>query len=81
MSIEADSTMMMVSSKVVHPGHYNQGPIECWDFVVSHKMGFLEGNIVKYLCRYQHKNGIEDLLKAREYLNKLIEVTRDQASS
>jgi hypothetical protein len=54
-----------------HPAHYNNG-IECWDYIASHNMGFLEGNIIKYVTRYKHKNGKEDLLKAREYLNKLI---------
>ena len=36
-------------------------------------MSFLEGNIVKYLARYKEKSGIEDLRKARWYLEKLIE--------
>jgi hypothetical protein len=55
-----------------HPEHYNKG-IECWDYVVSHNMGFLEGNIIKYVTRYKHKNGKADLLKAKEYLDKLLE--------
>jgi hypothetical protein len=36
-------------------------------------MGFLEGNIIKYVTRYKHKNGKADLLKAKEYLDKLLE--------
>jgi hypothetical protein len=60
------------SSLVKHPVHYNKG-IECWDYVVSHNMGFLEGNIIKYVTRYKHKNGKADLLKAKEYLDKLLE--------
>jgi hypothetical protein len=59
-------------SLVKHPEHYNKG-IECWDYVVSHNMGFLEGNIIKYVTRYKHKNGKADLLKAKEYLDKLLE--------
>jgi len=35
-------------------------------------MGFLEGNIVKYIARYKHKNGLEDLKKAEWYLQRLI---------
>lgn len=57
--------------KVKNPIYYNKG-IECWDYIVSHNMGFLEGNIVKYVTRYKGKNGKADLLKAREYLDKLI---------
>ena len=39
--------------------------------IVEH-LGFLYGNIIKYLWRYKHKNGIEDLQKARWYLDRLI---------
>jgi hypothetical protein len=58
--------------KTHHPDHYNKG-IECWDYIVSHNMGFLEGNIIKYITRYKLKNGRADLLKAKEYLDKLLE--------
>ena len=58
---------------VQHPDYYNQG-IECWDYIISHDMGFLQGNIIKYVTRYKNKNGKKDLLKAIEYLKKLIEV-------
>lgn len=63
--------------EVNHPQHYNQG-IECWDYTTSHNMGFLEGNVIKYVTRYQHKNGLEDLYKAQQYLNKLIEVKENE---
>ena len=65
-------------SMVEHPNHYNQG-IECWDYVVSHGLGFLEGNIIKYVTRYKHKNGLEELKKAKEYLDKLIEVESNES--
>lgn len=57
----------------MHPEHYNQG-IECWDYTTSHNMGFLDGNVVKYVTRFRHKNGLQDLHKAKQYLDKLIEV-------
>lgn len=47
--------------------------IQPWDFITSNNLGFLEGNIIKYVSRYKEKNGHEDLLKARHYLDKLIE--------
>lgn len=37
-------------------------------------MGFLDGNVVKYVTRFRHKNGLQDLHKAKQYLDKLIEV-------
>lgn len=57
---------------VNHPRHYTQGKIEVVDFILDQKLSFLEGNVVKYVCRYKLKNGIEDLKKANWYLGKLI---------
>lgn len=63
---------------VNHPSHYVSGGIETIDFLKA-KLGqagfegFLAGNILKYVTRYELKNGVEDLKKARWYLNKLIE--------
>lgn len=64
-------------NNVEHPEHYNKG-IECWDYIVSHNMDFLSGNIIKYVTRYKDKNGIEDLKKAKQYLDKLIEVEENK---
>ena len=59
------------------PDHYNFGKIECIDYLEDNlKQGFafyLDGNIKKYLHRWQYKdNPLEDLQKARWYLDKLI---------
>lgn len=63
---------------VNHPPHYTGGNIECIDAIRSSMtdmeyQGYLRGNIFKYLWRFRHKNGTEDLKKARWYLDKLIE--------
>lgn len=63
----------MKNCPVERPTHYTQGRIEVCDFIIDQKMGFLEGNIIKYVSRYKLKNGIEDLRKAKWYLDKLIE--------
>lgn len=62
---------------VNHPGHYCKGGIECIDAIGAAMSaeafrGFLKGNIMKYVFRYEAKNGIEDLKKAQWYLNRLI---------
>jgi hypothetical protein len=59
-----------------HPKHYTSGAIECWDYIVSQGLGFLEGNVIKYVTRYRHKNGREDLLKAKAYLDRLLKEVR-----
>ena len=57
-----------------NPVHYRLGEIEPWDYIIANHLSFLEGNIVKYITRWKYKNGIEDLRKAKVYLDKLIEV-------
>lgn len=57
---------------VQHPTHYNKG-IETIKYITSWEMDFLEGNIIKYVTRYKDKNGVEDLKKAKQYLEWLIE--------
>jgi hypothetical protein len=59
--------------------HYTTKEIQPWDAMeawMSHEAfsGFLQGNSIKYLARWKDKGGIEDLRKARHYLDKLIEV-------
>ena len=56
----------------ISPNYYQQGNIEVTDFIIDQSMSFLEGNVVKYLCRYKEKSGIQDLRKARWYIEKLI---------
>ena len=63
---------------VNHPAHYTQGGIECIDCIKSAIVGkvgieaFCAGNAIKYLFRYEEKNGIEDVKKARWYIDRLI---------
>ena len=57
-----------------NPSYYghDQAVVECIDYIESHAFDFLEGNIIKYVTRYEEKNGLEDLKKASWYLNRLI---------
>ena len=55
------------------PDYYQKGNIEVTDFIIDQSMSFLEGNVVKYITRYKEKSGIEDLRKARWYIDKLID--------
>jgi len=58
------------------PKHYNQGGIEVFDFIKSNNFNYAQGNVVKYVSRYRHKGTpIQDLMKAKWYLTKLIEET------
>lgn len=66
---------MPQANSVQHGGdHYKKKTIEPWDYIVANEIGFLEGNAIKYLTRWKEKGGIEDLKKAKHYIDKLIEV-------
>jgi hypothetical protein len=61
---------------VNHPSHYNQGKIEVIDYIEDLGMGedFCVGNAIKYLSRYKYKEKpLEDLKKARWYIDRLIQ--------
>jgi len=62
----------------INPNHYKQGQVECIDAIESSMTtdqfkGYLKGNIIKYMWRYENKGKVEDLKKSQWYLNKLIE--------
>lgn len=63
---------MKIIDMINNPPHYNKWKIEVLDFILDQKMNYMQGNCVKYLCRYQHKNWLQDLKKAKFYLDKLI---------
>lgn len=53
--------------------HYEDMKIQPIEFILENNLDFLQGNILKYICRYKSKNGLQDLNKARHYLDILIE--------
>lgn len=60
---------------VQHGGtHYKQFQYETWNVILDWGLGYLDGNAVKYLSRWRHKGGVQDLKKAAHYIQKLIEV-------
>ena len=67
-----------MNDSVNHPSHYTQGGIECIDAIEAAVTGLigieavLTAQIIKYIWRWKHKNGLEDLNKALWYLQKLI---------
>lgn len=53
--------------------HYRDKAIQPWDYITANDIGYLEGNVIKYVSRWKDKGGVEDLRKAQHYLAKLIE--------
>jgi hypothetical protein len=63
---------MSANDKQVGGSHYHL-VIQPWDYIHKNGIGFLAGNVIRYVTRYKEKNGKEDLLKAIHFLEKLIE--------
>ena len=67
-----------VPDMVNHPQHYTQGGIECIDALKAATVGkrgieaVCVSNVIKYLWRYEEKNGIEDVRKAKFYIERLL---------
>lgn len=53
--------------------HYTQHQIQVIEFCERNKLGWCASNVIKYVCRENRKNGLEDLIKARVYLDTLIQ--------
>lgn len=71
---------MSANEKQIGGDHY-QKTIQPWDAMAAWMTqdeftGYLRGNVIKYVARYKDKGGVQDLEKARHYLDKLIEVER-----
>ena len=60
--------------KQVAGSHYKDLPIQPVEYIHANAMGYLEGNVVKYVSRWRKKNGIADLEKAKHYIELLIEL-------
>tara|TARA_B110000495_G_scaffold18686_1_gene13213 strand:+ start:14993 stop:15262 length:270 start_codon:yes stop_codon:yes gene_type:complete len=66
-----------LSDPVNKPAHYGQGNIECIEYLEDflneeEYIGYLRGNIAKYLHRFRYKNGLQDVEKADWYLHRLV---------
>lgn len=76
---ENEETEKTLDDKVNHPSHYTYGDIEIIEFIeqvtkdYKPELAFAIGNAIKYISRANHKNGKEDLDKARWYLNRAFE--------
>jgi len=68
----AEDRWLGVNEQQIGGEHYLT-EIQPWDFILANNLSFLEGNIIKYICRYRNKGGVQDLYKADHYLKKLIE--------
>lgn len=69
-----EESIMAANDTQVGGEHYVTGGLQHWDVVYKFNLGYFEGQITKYIFRWRKKNGVEDLKKARHFLDKLIEM-------
>ena len=62
----------------INPDHYGSSGIDVIDFCQANNLDFMQGNVIKYVFRYKNKNGLEDLEKAKEYIDRMIENLLDE---
>lgn len=77
-SVATKAQVQLASNRQVGGDHYRQKTIQPWTAMESWMTreefeGYLRGNVIKYIARYKDKNGIEDVYKARHYLERLTE--------
>jgi len=83
--VELKSLSISNPDNVNHPSHYNESGIECIEAIRatlgSEFPAYCKGNVMKYLWRYQYKNGIEDIKKAQVYLNWMVEYLEEKETN
>jgi hypothetical protein len=62
--------------KQVGGNHYLKYKISPLEFIIKNNIGFVEGNILKYILRFKEKGGVQDLLKAKHYIELLIDSSK-----
>jgi len=76
MGLISGQTLDMKSSSLdvqISGNHYKKYKIQPIEFIIANEIPFIEGNIIKYICRHKDKNGIEDLKNIKHYVDLLIE--------
>ena len=66
--------MEKATDKQIGGTHYKHFAIQPIEFIEKNGLSFCQGNVIKYVARYKHKNGIEDLKKAKHYIDLLIQL-------
>lgn len=67
----------MTKEDIVNPKRYTQNKLQCWDFWLKAGLDPLIASAVKYVWRYKDKNGLQDLEKAKVFINKAIDTFND----
>ena len=73
-----EEQFMKSFKKQVGGSHYKNYKIQPVEFIIKNNIGFVEGNIIKYILRFKEKGGVQDLLKAKHYIELLIDSSKSK---
>jgi hypothetical protein len=71
-----EEQFMKSFKKQVGGSHYKKYKIQPVEFIIKNNIGFVEGNIIKYVLRFKEKGGVQDLEKAKHYIELLIDSSK-----
>ncbi len=77
---EVEQAVHSANARQVGGGHYQKQKIQHWDYVAANDLDYFQGQVTKYVSRWKNKNGIQDLEKARHFLDKYIELEKEKLS-
>jgi len=70
---DEERALAVASAKQEGGSHYKDYVIQPTEFIFKNNLGFIEGNVIKYVMRHRKKGGLQDLQKAKHYIDLLIE--------
>ena len=76
-NIEGSNLSKSALNRQVQGNHYKSFKIQPFEFISANDLSFFQGNVIKYVCRYDKKNGIEDLKKIIHYCELQIELIKE----
>jgi hypothetical protein len=78
MSLKPHRAILKATDKQIGGKHYTGFKIQPIEFIVKNKLSFIQGCIIKYICRFENKNGIEDLKKIKHYCDLQIQLLQNK---
>ena len=78
MTSDDDLAKAFPQSRQVGGSHYKDFHIQPYEFISKNDLSFFQGNVIKYVCRYKNKNGIQDLEKIKHYCDLEILKLKDK---
>ena len=77
MTHKDDMEKIFPQDKQIGGSHYKDFHIQPYEFISKNDLSFFQGNVIKYVCRYKNKNGIQDLEKIIHYCELEIKKMKD----